>query len=115
MAIKRIEAVIRPEMLEPLRIHLEEMGYPGMMVTEIEGHGKQGGTDMQWRGIKIRTKFLPKVRVEVVTTDKHSRKVIDTIIETCRSGKVGDGKIFVSDIKDAIRIRTKERGEKAVA
>ncbi len=112
MAIKRIEAIIRPEMLEPLRIHLEEMGYPGMMVTEIEGHGKQGGLDRQWRGIKIKSTFVPKVKVEVVTTDRHSKKVIDTVIEVCHSGKVGDGKVFVSKIADAIRIRTKEKAKR---
>ena len=114
MAIKRIEAIIRPEMLEPLRIHLEEVGYPGMMVTEIEGHGKQRGVDRQWRGTKFKTYFLPKVKVEIVTTDKHAKKVIESIIDVCRSGKVGDGKIFISDIKDAIRIRTKEKGDKAI-
>jgi nitrogen regulatory protein P-II 1 len=114
MAIKRIEAIIRPEMLEPLRVHLEDVGYPGMMVTEIEGHGKQRGTEQQWRGNKFKTFFLPKVKVEIVTTDKKLKKIIETILDVCRSGSVGDGKIFVSDIKEAIRIRTKEKGEKAV-
>jgi nitrogen regulatory protein P-II 1 len=114
MAIYRIEAIIRPEMLEPLRIHLEEMGYPGMMVTEIEGHGKQGGTELQWRGTKIKTTFVPKVRVEVVTTDKYRKKVISTVMEVCHTGRVGDGKIFITKIEDAIRISTKEKGEKAV-
>ncbi len=115
MGIKRIEAIIRPEMLEPLRIHLEKVGYPGMMVTEIEGHGKQRGLVQQWRGTQFTTHFLPKVKVEVVVTEKSAKKVIDSIIDVCRSGKVGDGKIFVSDIKDAIRIRTKEKGDKAVS
>ena len=114
MSIKRIEAIIRPEMLEPLRVQLETVGYPGMMVTELEGHGKQRGLDQQWRGIQYKSYFLPKVRVEIVASDKAAKKIIDTIIDVCRSGKVGDGKIFVSDIKDAIRIRTKEKGEKAV-
>lgn len=114
MAIKRVEAIIRPEKLEPLRLHLEEIGYPGMMITEIEGHGKQRGVEQQFRGEKYKTYFLPKVRVEVVVPDKKVKKIVDVIIDVCRSGSVGDGKIFVSDIKEVIRIRTKEKGEKAV-
>lgn len=114
MAIKRVEAIIRPEKLEPLRLHLEEIGYPGMMITEIEGHGKQRGVEQQFRGEKYKTYFLPKVRVEVVVADKKVKKIVDVIIDVCRSGSVGDGKIFVSDIKEVIRIRTKEKGEKAV-
>ena len=114
MAIKRIEAIIRPEKLEPLRVQLDEVGYPGMMVTEIEGHGKQKGVEQQWRGTKYRTAFLPKIKVELVVTDKLSKKVIDTIISVCRTGSVGDGKIFVSDVKEVIRIRTKEKGDKAI-
>ena len=114
MAIKRIEAVIRPEKLEPLRLHLEEVGYPGMMVTEIEGHGKQRGIEQQWRGTRYKTSFLPKVKVELVVPDKKAKKLVDTIIDVCRSGNVGDGKIFVSDVKEVIRIRTKEKGDKAL-
>ena len=114
MAIKRIEAIIRPEKLEPLRLHLQEVGYPGMMVTEIEGHGKQRGVEQQWRGTKFQTFFLPKIRVEIVAGDKAVKKIIDTIIDVCRSGSVGDGKIFISDVKEVIRIRTKEKGDKAI-
>ena len=114
MAIKRIEAIIRPDMLEPLREQLDGVGYPGMMVTEIEGHGKQRGLDHQWRGITYKSYFLPKVKIAIVVTDKAAKKITDTIIDVCRSGRVGDGKIFISDVKDAIRIRTKEKGEKAV-
>ena len=114
MAIKRIEAIIRPEKLEPLRVSLQEVGYPGMMVTEIEGHGKQRGVEQQWRGTKFKTYFLPKVRVEIVAKQTSVKKIVDTIIEVCRSGAVGDGKIFISDVKEVIRIRTKEKGEKAV-
>ena len=114
MAIKRIEAIIRPEKLEPLRLHLQDVGYPGMMVTEIEGHGKQRGVEQQFRGNKFKTYFLPKIRVEIVTNDKCVKKIVDTIIDVCRSGSVGDCKIFISDVKDAIRIRTKEKGDKAI-
>jgi nitrogen regulatory protein P-II 1 len=114
MGIKRIEAVIRPEKLEPLRILLEEVGYPGLMVTEIEGHGKQRGVEQQWRGTSYKTNFIPKVRIEIVAADKSVKKIVETIIDVCRSGSVGDGKIFISDVKEVIRIRTKEKGEKAL-
>jgi nitrogen regulatory protein P-II 1 len=112
--MKKIEAIIRPEKLEPLRIHLEEIGYPGMMVTEIEGHGTQGGINHQWRGTQYRTKFLPKIKVEIVCPDPAVKKLVPAIIEVCRSGSVGDGKIFILPVADAIRIRTKEKGDKAV-
>ena len=112
--MKKIEAIIRPEKLEPLRLHLEDTGYPGMMVTEIEGHGKQGGVSHQWRGTQYKTTFLPKIKMEIVVPDAKVKKLVAGIIEVCRSGAVGDGKIFISPVNDAIRIRTKERGEKAV-
>jgi nitrogen regulatory protein P-II 1 len=112
--MKKIEAIIRPEKLEPLRLHLEDTGYPGMMVTEIEGHGKQGGVSHQWRGTQYKTTFLPKIKMEIVVPDAKVKKLVAGIIEVCRSGAVGDGKIFISPVNDAIRIRTEERGEKAV-
>jgi len=115
MGIKRVEAIIRPEKLEPLRILLEELKAPGMMVTEIEGHGKQRGVLHQWRGKTYNSVYVPKVKVEVIVPDKQVKKLVDAIMEVCRSGSVGDGKIFISEIKDAIRIRTKEKGEKAVS
>ena len=112
--MKKIEAIIRPEKLEPLRLHLAEIGYPGMMITEIEGHGKQGGVTHQWRGSQYKTSFLAKIKMEIVVTDSRVKKLVAAIIEVCRSGAVGDGKIFISPVSDAIRIRTKEKGEKAV-
>jgi nitrogen regulatory protein PII len=114
MSLKRIQAVIRPECLEPLRVALEDVGYPGIMITEIEGHGKQRGLDMQFRGNKYKTHFIPKVRVDIVVADKSVRKLVDTIVEVCRSGQVGDGKVFISDVKEIIRIRTEEKGVKAL-
>ena len=112
--MKRIEAVIRPEKLEPLRLHLEELKYPGMMVTEIEGHGKQRGVEQQWRGTHYKTPYLPKIKLEIITTDLQVKKLVAAIAEVCRSGKVGDGKIFISNVADAIRIRTMEKGDKAL-
>ena len=112
--MKKIEAIIRPDKLEVLRLHLEKTGYPGMMVTEIEGHGKQGGVMHQWRGLEYKSTFLPKVKVEIVVPNGAVKKLVEVIIEVCRSGKVGDGKIFILPVSDAIRIRTKEKGDKAV-
>lgn len=114
MSIKRIEAIIRPERLQPLVSQLEEAGYPGLMVTEIEGHGKQHGVVQTWRGKSYRSYFLPKVKVELVVQDRAAKKIIDTILDVCNNGKVGDGKIFVSEIKEVIRIRTKEKGRDAI-
>jgi nitrogen regulatory protein P-II 1 len=113
--MKKIEAVIRPEKLEVLRLHLDGVGYPGMMVTEIKGHGKQRGVTHQFRGTKYKTSFLPKVRVEIVAPNDQVKKLVDAIVEVCRSKAVGDGKIFITNIEDAIRIRTGESGDKAVS
>jgi len=114
MGIKRIEAIIRPERLEPLRASLEKVGYPGMTVTEVEGHGKQRGMEQQFRGNRFKTYFIPKVKIELVVMDKSVKKLVDTIIDVCGTGTVGDGKIFISDIKEVIRIRTKEKAAKAL-
>jgi len=112
--MKKIEAIIRPEKLETLRLHLEDIGYPGMMVTEFEGHGKQGGVNHQWRGSQYKTTYLPKTKVEIVVPNTQVKKLVAAVIEVCRSGAVGDGKIFILPVDDAIRIRTKEKGDKAV-
>lgn len=112
--MKKIEAIIRPEMLEPLRLRLEEIGYPGMTTTKVEGHGKQGGVSHQWRGGTYRTTFIAKVKVEIVVADAQADKVVEGILEVCSAGQVGDGKIFVSPVSDAIRVSSKEKGEKAL-
>ncbi len=112
--MKKIEAIIRPDKLEVLRVQLDGIGYPGMMVTKIEGHGKQGGVSHQFRGTEYKTSFLPKLRIEIVAKDSEVKKLVDAIMEVCRSGAVGDGKIFISSIEETFRIRTGERGESAV-
>ena len=112
--MKRIQAVIRPEKLEPLRLALEETDYPGMMVSKIEGHGKQKGIEQQWRGTHFKTPYIPKVKVEIICVDGKVEEYVKVIVETCASNTVGDGKIFVSDVGDSIRIRTGERGEDTV-
>ena len=112
--MKKIEAIIRPEKLDVVRKSLDSSGYPGIMISEIEGHGKQKGVVQQWRGEKYRVELLPKVKIELVVPDKDVDRIIKIIIEGARTGAVGDGKIFVSDIKDVIRIRTGEKGEEAI-
>jgi nitrogen regulatory protein P-II 1 len=114
MAIKRVEAIIRPERLEPLRASLETVGYPGITISEVEGHGKQRGTEQQFRGNTYKVYFVAKVKVEIVVDGSDVQKVIDTIIEVCNSGTVGDGKIFVSTVDEVVRIRTKEKDTAAL-
>ncbi len=110
----KIEAIIRPERLEPVCAKLKRVGYPGMMVMEMEGHGRQGGLHSHWPP-DMRVNFLPKVRIEIVVENKDQAKVIKAILSAAKTGEEGDGKIFITDIKDAIRIRTGERGVSALS
>jgi len=114
--MKKIEAIIRPEKLEEVRRAIEAVGYPGITITEAEGHGKQKGVVQQWRGETFRVAFLPKVKLEIVAGDADAERIIQAIVKTARTngGAVGDGKIFLSDIRDAVKIRTGERGEVAL-
>ena len=112
--MKKIEAILRPEGVEPVLDALKKAGCPGVMVTEIEGHGKQKGISQNWRGQEYRVDLLPKVKVEVIVADKDAASLLRTIASTAQTGKIGDGKIFVTDIADAIRIRTGERGDEAL-
>src|SRR5690242_17271312 len=109
--MKKITAIIRPEKLEATRMQLEEAGYPGIMVTEIKGHGKQRGVSHQFRGTEYKEYFLSKMRIEIVVADSAVKKTIEAISEACRTGHVGDGKIFVTPVEQAVRIRTGESGE----
>lgn len=112
--MKKIEAVIRPEKLDEVRKAIESVGYPGITITEAEGHGKQKGVVQQWRGETYRVDFLPKVKLELVVGDADVERIVQAIIKAAKTGSVGDGKIFVSDVRDAIKIRTGERGESAL-
>lgn len=112
--MKKIEAVVRPEKVTPILRALEKVGYVGVMVTEIQGHGKQKGLTQQWRGEKYRVEFLPKVKMEIVVKDSEVKAITQTIVEVARTGEIGDGKIFISPIEDIIRIRTDEHGEEAI-
>lgn len=112
--MKKIEAIVRPERLEVVRTALEKAGCAGLMITEIEGHGKQKGVVQQWRGEKYKVDLLPKIKIEVVVLDKDVERIVKTIIDNTRTGEIGDGKIFISNVEDAIRIRTGEKGEAAL-
>ncbi len=110
----KIEAIIRPEKLEAVQLKLRRIGYPGMMVTEMEGHGRQKGLHSDWpEGMRIN--FLPKVKIDIVVENKHQKEVIKGIISGAKTGEMGDGKIFITEVKDAIRIRTGERGTQAIS
>ena len=112
--MKKIEIVIRPEKLDALRNALEGAGCAELMLTEIEGHGKQKGVVQQWRGEKYRVELLPKIKIEVVVKDSELERITKLIINTVRTGEIGDGKIFIYPVDDAIRVRTGEKGEGAL-
>ncbi len=112
--MKKIEAIVRPEKLEDIVEKLEALGHSGITVTQVEGHGRQKGIVEQFRGKEYKLLFIPKVKIEAVVKDELVEKVIEVIVATAYTGNVGDGKIFVSDMKDAVRVRTKDRGEAAV-
>ena len=112
--MKKIEAIIRPEKVDDVRKAIEAVGYPGITITEAQGHGKQKGVVQQWRGESYRVEFLPKVKLELVVGDSDVDRIVQAIIKSAKTGAVGDGKIFVSDIRDVVKIRTGERGESAL-
>lgn len=109
--MKKIEAIIRPERLSFVREALEKVGYSGLMISEIQGHGKQKGVTQQWRGEQYRVELLPKTKLEIVVKDSEAEKIVKAVVEAGRTGEIGDGKIFIYNIENAIRIRTNERGE----
>ena len=112
--MKKIEAIIRPEKLDEVKRALEASGYPGITITQIEGHGKQKGVTQQWRGEIYKVDLLPKTKVEIVAADRDQEKIVSAIQKAAGSNSVGDGKIFVSNVDEVVRIRTGERGEKAL-
>jgi nitrogen regulatory protein P-II 1 len=112
--MKKIEAIVRPESLNGVKIALEELGYPGMTIIEVKGHGKQKGIEQIWRGRTYKVEFLPKIKIEMVVLDRDVDKIVKTIIAETKTGNIGDGKIFISTIDDAIKIRTEEKGESAI-
>ena len=112
--MKKIEAIIRPEKLDAVKKSLEGLGYPGMTLTDVKGHGRQKGLTQRWRGQEYRVEFLPKLKLEIVVSDSDAEKVVDAIAVDARTGEIGDGKIFILPVADAVRVRTGDRGEKAL-
>ena len=112
--MKKIEAIVKPFKLDDVREALTDLGITGMTVTEVKGFGRQKGHTEVYRGAEYAVDFLPEIKIELVLPDDQVERVIEVIVETARSGKVGDGKIFVLPVEDAIRIRTGERSDAAV-
>ena len=113
--MRKIEAIIRPERVSEVKNALEQLGYPGMTLTDVKGHGKQKGLVQQWRGRPYRIEFLPKVKIELVVENGDSvDPIVKAISDNARTGEAGDGKIFIWPIEDVVRIRTGERGKEAV-
>jgi nitrogen regulatory protein P-II 1 len=112
--MKKIEAIIRPEKFDMVKDALTELGYPGMTITEVKGHGNQKGISEIWRGRKFRIDLLSKMKIEITAKDDDVEKIVNTIIEESKTGSIGDGKIFIFDVENVYRIRTKESGEAAI-
>ncbi len=112
--MKKVEAVIKPFKLDEVKDALQEIGVQGMTVTEARGYGRQKGHTELYRGAEYVIDFLPKVKIELIISDDQVDRVVEAIINTARSGRIGDGKIFVTDVEDVIRIRTGERGPQAI-
>ncbi len=112
--MKLVTAIIKPFKLEEVKAALSEVGIEGMTVTEVKGFGRQKGHTEIYRGSEYTVDFLPKVKIEIATTDALVGKAIDAIIKSAKTGKIGDGKIFVTPVEDVIRIRTDERGDAAL-
>jgi nitrogen regulatory protein P-II 1 len=112
--MKKIEAIIREEKLEPVKRALEDIGYFGMTISEVSGRGRQGGISLQWRVGEYRVDLLPKLKVEIVVMDEDVAPALGAISRSARTGEIGDGKIFVIPVDDAVRIRTGDSGGNAV-
>jgi nitrogen regulatory protein PII len=112
--MKKIEAIIRPEKFDMVKDALLHLGYPGMTITEVKGHGNQKGISEMWRGRKFRIDLLSKMKIEITAKDADVEKIVNTIIEESKTGSIGDGKIFIFDVENVYRIRTSESGEAAI-
>lgn len=112
--MKKIEAIIRPFRIDDVREALGEIGVKGMTLTEVKGYGRQKGHTELYRGSEYQIDFLPKIKIEVVVSDRLADKVVDTIVNAAKTGQVGDGKIFIYNVEDAVRVRTGESGEDAL-
>jgi len=109
--MKKIEAIIQPFRLDPVRDALQEIGIDGITVSEVRGHGRQKGHTEVYRGVEYKIDLIPKIKLELFVNDTRAEEVISTIATTANTGKIGDGKIFIFDVSDAVRIRNGDRGE----
>ncbi len=114
LLMKKVEAIIKPFKLDEVKDKLNEIGIKGITVSEVKGFGRQKGHTELYRGAEYVVDFLPKIKMEIIVSDNQVEDVINTIIQAAQTGRIGDGKIFVIDLQDTIRIRTGERGEDAV-
>jgi nitrogen regulatory protein P-II 1 len=112
--MKKVEAIIRHFKLEDVKNALNEQGIAGMTITEVRGFGRQKGHTEMYRGTEYQVDFVPKIKIEVVVPDSKLQLVLDTIMRSAQTGQVGDGKMFVTDLSEAVRIRTGETGESAI-
>jgi nitrogen regulatory protein P-II 1 len=112
--MKRIEAIIQPHKLEDVKEALKAIGIDGMTIMEVRGHGRQKGHKEVYRGMEYQVDLLPKVKLEMVITDERQDEVVRTLVSSARTGKIGDGKIFVYEVAEAIRIRNEDRGDAAL-
>jgi nitrogen regulatory protein P-II 1 len=112
--MKKIEAIIKPFKLDEVKDELNKAGIQGITVSEVKGFGRQKGHTELYRGAEYVVDFLPKVKLEIIVADDAAEKVVQTIMNTAKTGRIGDGKIFVQNIEDAVRIRTGERGKDAI-
>jgi nitrogen regulatory protein P-II 1 len=112
--MKLVTAIIKPFVLEDVKGALEQIGVLGMTVSEVQGYGRQKGHTEVYRGAEYAVDFVPKVRVEVVADDTLADKVVDAVVEAARTGKIGDGKVWVTPVENVVRVRTGERGNDAI-
>src|SRR6266481_3690329 len=112
--MKKVEAIVRPHLLDAVRTALQELEVIGMTISEVQGYGRQRGHTETYRGAEYQIEFIPKIKLEVIIPDDNEDAVVEAIMKTAKTGKFGDGKIFVVQMDDVIRIRTGERGEAAL-
>lgn len=112
--MKKIEAIIKPHKLDDVKEKLNELGISGMTITEVKGFGRQRGHKEIYRGAEYHIDFIPKIKLEIVLEADKVEKALDTIAEAARTGSIGDGKLFVENVEEVIRIRTGERGKEAI-
>ncbi len=112
--MKKIEAIIQPFKIDEVKAALLAIGIDGMTISEVRGHGRQKGHKEVYRGMEYQVDLLPKVKLEMVVSDERSQEIIQTVVRSARTGKIGDGKVFVYDVAEAIRIRNDDRGDGAL-